>query len=162
MLYIVKKHFGSLRLLSVRAFYSIGEPLIPFWFNVLPTVIYIGVHFSVYITGSKTHLCQQIMNMPWIFAAQRGRLSNALCGKENVSTYKGAGMLLLLFTNVPIVIFTGNIEAILYSKVHSVLECWKHTTCFIEPIQLLPHPGLCYGRSTHIIAFYASLLPNSR
>ena len=46
----------------------------------------------------------------------------------------------------------GDIEALLYSKVHAVLKCWKHTRCFIEPNQLLPHPGLDYGRFTHIIA----------
>ena len=30
------------------------------------------------------------------------------------------------------------------------IECQKHTRCFLEPIQLLPHPGLACGRSTHI------------
>ena len=43
---------------------------------------------------------------------------------------------------------TVDIEALLYSKVHAVLEWWKHTRGFIEPIQLFPHPGLDYGRFT--------------
>ena len=47
------------------------------------------------------------------------------------------------------VMVTGGIEALLYSKVHAVLDC-----CFIEPIQLLPHPGLDYGRFAHIMAFH--------
>ena len=32
--------------------------------------------------------------------------------------------------------FTGGIEALLYFKVHAVLECKKHSRCFMEPILL--------------------------
>ena len=50
------------------------------------------------------------------------------------------------------VIVTWDTEALLYSKVHSVLECCvEHTRCFIEPIQFLPHPGLDYSRFTHTL-----------
>ena len=52
------------------------------------------------------------------------------------------------------VMVNGEIKALSYSKVHAVLECQKHTRCFIKPIQLLPHPGLDYGRFTHIMAFH--------
>ena len=47
--------------------------------------------------------------------------------------------------------FTGDIEALLSSKVHAVLECSKHARCVMEPIQLFPHPGLDCGRFTHIM-----------
>ena len=32
-----------------------------------------------------------------------------------------------------------------------VLECYKHTRCFIEPIQLLPRPSLDRCRLIHIL-----------
>ena len=61
---------------------------------------------------------------------------------------------------------TADIEALLYSKVHAVLECYKHTRCFMKPIRLLPHPGLDCGRFKQIMAFHvyinASLLPIDR
>ena len=33
------------------------------------------------------------------------------------------------------VMVTGDLEALLYSKVHALLECFKHTRYFIKPIQ---------------------------
>ena len=48
-------------------------------------------------------------------------------------------------------------DRISYSKVaQQICRTWAlhHTRCFIEPIQLLPHPGLDYGRFTHIMAFH--------
>ena len=59
------------------------------------------------------------------------------------------------------VMVTGDIEALLYSKVHAVLECYKHNHCFIEPFQLLPHTGLDCGRFTHIMAFNNIKMPLS-
>ena len=47
------------------------------------------------------------------------------------------------------VMVTRDIEALLYREVHAVLECYKHTRCFIEPIQLLHHPGLDYMAGSH-------------
>ena len=38
-----------------------------------------------------------------------------------------------------------------------MLEFQKHTRCFMEPIQLLSHPGLKCGTFTHFIPFHASL-----
>ena len=51
-------------------------------------------------------------------------------------------LLLLLFTNVPLV--TEWSMGILkhFCKVHAMLDSQKHTRCFVEPIQLFPHPGL--------------------
>ena len=44
--------------------------------------------------------------------------------------------------------YTGDIEA-LFVLVHAVLDCKKHTRCFVEPIQLLPQPGLDWHVRTH-------------
>ena len=46
------------------------------------------------------------------------------------------------------VMYTGDIEAHFVSF-HAVLDCKKHTRCFVEPIQLLPHPGLDWQIHTH-------------
>ena len=43
------------------------------------------------------------------------------------------------------VMVTGDIEAVLYSKVHAVFECYKNTRYFIEPLQSFPHTGLDYA-----------------
>ena len=61
------------------------------------------------------------------------------------------------------VMHTGDIEA-LFVLVHAVLDCQKHTRCFVEPFQLLPHPGLDWQVHTHygIPQINAPLLPISR
>ena len=53
------------------------------------------------------------------------------------------------------VVYTGDIEA-LFVLVQAVLDCYKHIRCLVEPIQLLPHPGLDFALavSGNIIAIF--------
>ena len=72
---------------------------------------------------------------------------------------KNESLLVITFTIIN-VMYTGNIEA-LFVLVHAVLDCQKHIRCFVEPFQLLPHPGLDWQVHTHygIPHINASLLP---
>ena len=56
--------------------------------------------------------------------------------------------------------YTWDIEA-LFVLVHAVLDCYKHTRCFVKPIQLLSQPGPGWQVHTHygIPHIDASLLP---
>ena len=53
------------------------------------------------------------------------------------------------------VMYTGDIEAPFLFLVHAVLDCQKPTRCFVEPIQLLPLPGLDWQVHTHSISCYS-------
>ena len=53
--------------------------------------------------------------------------------------------------------YTGDIEA-LFVLVHGVLDCKKHTRCFVEPIQSLPHPPSVSQSGIHIYIYVYSKL----